>query len=289
MSRPPGIYFDVPFAEYREWAGINQSSLRHALRSMLHYRWNKDNPEEDDKECFRFGRLTHCGKLEPVELLARYVVMPAFELDPEFAENERPKLTKRYKEKVSEFHRVNAEKEIVDSAWYSQLLGILRALEGNRRAREWMSAEGPVEVSIVWHDEATGLLCKARLDKWDEAGRRVPDLKTTEDGSTFDRSVAKWFYHLQGAFYTDGIRTLTGHEHTFCPIAVEKHAPFGCRAAPLSENAIVGGRSLYRRLLRGIAECERTGIWPGYEDPAEWDVPVPPISLTQGGEPLVTL
>ena len=287
MTRPPGIYYDVPFEEYREWAGINQSSLKWAVRSMLHYRWNKDNPEPDDKECFRFGRLCHTGKLEPVAALERYVVMPAFENDPEFAENASPKATKAYKAKVAEFKRVNFDKEIVDSAWYQALRGILGALDANPRSREWFSAEGPAEVSIVWIDPETGLQCKARLDKWARHLRKIPDLKTAQDCSRFHYSCRDYLYHVQGAFYEDGIRILTGEDHQFCLVAVEKTAPFGCRAAPLPEDAIDTGRLIYRQCLRAIAKATESGVWPSYENPVEWEVPLPPLSLTKGGEPLV--
>ena len=33
------------------------------------------------------------------------------------------------------------------------------------------------------------------------------------------------------------------------------------------------GRGQYKRLLEQIAECRRSGLWPGYEDPAVWTLP----------------
>jgi len=286
--RPPGIYYDVPFDEYREWSGINQSSLKIAMRSLAHYRHAKDNPEPNDKDCFRFGRLCHAGRLEPITILERYVLMPAFE--KQLTEKyDRPKASKEYKALKQQFEEVNQGKEVVPDDWYHQLCGILKALDANKRAKAYLSGDGPAEVSIVWDDEVTGLRCKARLDKWDQTNRTIPDIKTTEDASDFAWSCRRYLYHMQGAFYSDGLRTLTGIDHDFCLIAVEKSAPYGCRSAPLSEDAIDGGRLLYRRLLRQIATAEETGIWPAYRDPEEWDVPAPEIELTKSGTPFFNL
>jgi hypothetical protein len=286
--RPPGIYCDVPFDEYREWSGINQSSLKIAMRSLAHYRHAKDNPEPSDKDCFRFGQLCHAGRLEPVTVLERYVLMPAYETQLT-GSYEKPKASKEYKDLVRQFQEVNSDKEIVPYDWYMQLCGILRALDANSRARAYLSGDGPAEVSIVWDDEVTGLRCKARLDKWDQTNNTIPDIKTTIDASDFEWTCRKFRYDVQGAFYVDGLRTLTGIDHDFCLIAVEKNAPFGCRSAPLSDEALDAGRLTYRRILRRIKAAQDYDIWPGYTDPDEWDVPAPSIDLSQGGKPFFTL
>ena len=72
-----GIHDGVPFEDYLAWPYVSQLTLKPMLTSPAHYRYQLDNPPED-KDCWRFGRICHHGKLEPLEALQRYTVMPDF-------------------------------------------------------------------------------------------------------------------------------------------------------------------------------------------------------------------
>ena len=268
----PGIYRDVPFDCYRSWDCVNNSSFGAMLKSPAHYQVALTTPREPT-EALKFGTLAHAGKLEPMTIAARYVVMPDFtqQLSKEY---KNPRNSGEYKDRVAEFKRVNDGKEIVQQEAFDRLLGILEALNRNERAREYLSADGPAEVSLVWEDPETGLRCKGRIDKLDVELRSIADLKTTcKPASDFQRSIAQYSYHRQAAFYTDGLRVLTGKEYEFCLVAVERHPPHGVRAAPLGWDSIVVGREEYRTALRRIAECRKTGEWPDYEQPDVWELP----------------
>jgi exodeoxyribonuclease VIII len=122
------------------------------------------------------------------------------------------------------------------------------------------------EHCYFWRDAETGLECKARPD-YLRADNIYIDLKTTDDASheEFSRSVAKWAYFRQAAFYTDGLKAATGRDLAGCVlIAVEKEPPYGVAVYVLDDTAIEFGRLKYKQALYTIAECRKRNEWPGY-------------------------
>lgn len=286
----PGIYFDVPFADYLAWPHINNTLLSHAARSMAHFRYRQLRGSDDSTTAQTFGRIVHFGTLEPEIIDSQYVVMPDFaaQVLQEKPDCKSPRGTNRYRELVADFGERTTGREILDQADYDALVGILESIGNNERATDYLTG-GSAEVSIVWDDPATGLRCKARLDKWQRESCRAVDLKTTRDAGDFERAIANYNYHRQAAFYADGITTLTGCNHEFGIVAVETAAPYCVCAAPLSQTAIKIGRAEYQSLLADIADCRRSDTWPGYENPDEWQLPAwcttePPLSLTVNGQ-----
>lgn len=276
MSCPkPGVYEGVDFDEYRSWAAVNNSSLGPMRHSPAHYHAALQSVREETP-ALRFGTLCHAAKLEPLIVLERYTVMPDLTdglRKDDGTEYSNPRASKAYKERVAAWRQANANKQEISQAEFDDLIGISRALDDDARAHEWLRADGSAEVSIVWRDPATGLMCKGRIDKLLQASRMAVDLKTTRDGSDFERSMAKFGYARQAAFYADGLRELTGHPHWFAFVAVESSAPWAVRSALVAESALTAGRIEYRTALQAIAAGRKTHRWPGYEQPEQWDLP----------------
>lgn len=272
----PGVYHDVPFAEYLAWEADSNSRMGLAARSLAHYRagWSKE-----PTPAMRLGSLVHCGKLEPLAVAERYVVMPNFHLDDAnvTAKGEKPsspRSTGYYKDKVREFQRVNADKEVVDQDQYDRMLGIVRSLATDAKASVWFNEPGFIEVSLVWVDEDTGRLCKCRIDKAKDDWSRITDLKTCEDARKFPRSISTYGYHRQMAHYSNGVKALQLHDNPeCCLVAVETEKPFLTDSRPLHEEALVAGRQEVRRLLCDIAEAIETNKWPGYKGGDYWRLP----------------
>lgn len=266
----PGIYPDVPFETYLSWKAVSNSRLSLARRSLLHFREqsNRESP------ALRIGRFIHCGVLEPLAIQMRYAVMPAFELDKgnctSTGKASTSKATNYYEQKVREFKEMHPGKEIVEQSEYDMLFGISRALNRSARAREYLADAGETELSLVWVDHDTQLLCKARADFINSG---INDLKSCIDAVNFSKSIANYGYHRQAAFYRNGYEILTGKRLPFRLIAVEKERPYGVRAAPLSEDAIETGESEVRETLRAIAGAYETNQWPCYDDPSSWCLP----------------
>lgn len=286
----PGVYEGVEFEEYLSWPYISNSKLSAAERSMAHFRLGK---AIEETEAMRLGTLVHAGKLEPLALMQRYVVMPDIAArlrKPDGSQYEKPRATAAYRAEVKEFEAQHPGKVILEQDDYDTMLGVVTALANHHRARLYLDAPGPIEVAIVWDDPETGIRLKGRLDKLARRDRRIADLKTSFDPAEFATHIARRGYHRQGALYVDGMQVLTGEQYQFCLVAAETKPPFGVRAAPLSDDSIETGRSEYRGLLRQIAECLTSQEWPAYDDPEEWVLPAwklakdEPLQLTIGGK-----
>jgi hypothetical protein len=283
----PGIYKDVPFAEYLSWPAVSNSGIKLALRSLAHF---KARPEIESTSAMRLGSFLHCGVLEPLAIVERYAVMPRYENDAENVtrggEKSSSTGTVYFKEKAAEFRAANVGKEIVSEEDYKALVGVHRSLMQSERAREYLTEWGHAEVSILWKDPETELLCKARIDFLNSG---INDLKSCADAARFANAMADNGYHRQAAHYQNGYRVLTGEAKPFRLIAVESKPPHGVRAAPVNIDALETGWSEVRRALLSIAEAYRDDNWPSYSDPSSWCLPSwygggDAIELTMNGQ-----
>lgn len=271
----PGIHENVPFDVYRSWDAVNNSLLTQLRRSPAHAKASIDGLLPDEQSpSLRLGSLIHTGVLEPGELESRYAVMPQFELDPQNRTKDGRQTTSKatgyYKDCVDEWLASTgaAGRQIVSQDEFDTMRGVIRSIAAHSGASELLATPGLAECAIVWDDEA-GVRCKSRLDKLAIGARRiVVDLKTTRDAATFERSVWAYGYHRQGAFYLRG----SGAEN-FVIVAVETSPPYGVRVAPMSQRALDAGRKEIDELLATFAACQRSGEWPGYDDPLSWDLP----------------
>ena len=261
MNKTPGIYYRVPFEEYAAWEAVNNSSLGPALRSRRHYTHSLATGREDTS-AFRFGRLTHECNFEASSVLGKYVVLPDLTegiLTASGNPAKSPKSTAEYRARVGRWRSVNVTDgvTVISSDELRDLRGVMDAVHRTDTARHWLvNHDGPNEVCIVWDDALTGIRCKGRVDK--VAGSLLVDLKTTSDCADFERSMLRYGYLRQAAFYLDGWRSCGRSADGFGIVAVEKSAPWGCRAALLSSGAIEHGRQQYRQALAVVdgVECD---------------------------------
>lgn len=285
----PGIYENVPFATYLAWDALSNSRMSAIAKSPLHF---SEYEPPSGTTALRLGSLAHCGVLEPLSVAKRYAVMPDYHLDGENTTANGTQstsvATNYVKDKQAEFRRVNCDKEIVSEADYEAMAGIVHALRRDRQTWELLSGEGPIELSLVWDDPATGIRCKARIDK--VTGNRMADLKTTGNIFKFQRSIVDYAYHRQMAHYQRGYAVLTGELLEPWLVPVESSKPHVVMAAPLGDDTLALGERKLDEALATIAECKASGVWPGPEPPSAWDVPEwalvdnSPLELTIGGK-----
>lgn len=130
-----------------------------------------------------------------------------------------------------------------------------------------LAEDGLPERSLFWVDDETGVWCRARLD-WSN-GLTSVDVKSTRnaDPKRFGHTAADYGYHIQEAFYLRGIQAL-GLAGDLTPefvfALVEKVPPYLTSTPVLRPGDIDVGDQLVSRALRRYAECQRTGVWPGY-------------------------
>lgn len=252
----PGIY-RLTNEAYHSGPGISKSGLDLMARSPAHF------IGAENKECpaFALGSATHCAILEPHEFEKRY-----------FRGEDIRRGTKAWDELETKAEgREVLKPQDWDLAWR-----IHDAVMSHDGAKILLSGlKGESEISAFWNDPATGELCKCRPDYWLRDFGFVVDLKTTADASpsAFSRSIATYRYHVQAAFYSDGLTALGHRVNGFYFLAIEKDPPYACAVYSLAPEAITEGRRLYHRDLDTYHRCRENNIWPGYAEFGELNLP----------------
>lgn len=254
---PVGVYADVPFGDYLAWDAVSQSQLKELQRSPAHLRAALEAPDEDT-DALRIGRAVHCAVLEPHRFAADFAVLPEG--------NDR-----RTKEGKAAWERaMNSGATPIKYEEGEKVKAIAASIRAHTAAAHLLASDGPAELSLVWRDEETGVLCKARQDKHAHAvgGGVILDVKTTTDASAreFERTVFNFAYHRQGAFYLRGSEALELPVQHYAIIAVEKEAPYAVAVYRLNEAALDAGDDEVGALLKRYAACQSRGEWPAYPD-----------------------
>lgn len=251
-----GVHKGMPFSEYLAADAMSNSGLKLLRKSPAHFKAGAD-PDAEQKPSLRRGSLLHTLVLEPQTLATRYMVKPA---GMTFATREG----KAWRDAVpAGMEIVSADEVRVATRQATNLRAVpeVAALLG----------EGQAEVSFFWVDPITGDLCKGRAD-WvyrTAQGVILLDLKTSEDASPagFAKACARYGYHMQAAWYSDGWKAATGEDVLgFVFGAVESAWPNVAEAYMLDDEAIDKGRAECRRLLNLHAECKAANRWPAYTE-----------------------
>ncbi len=133
---------------------------------------------------------------------------------------------------------------------------------------------GSPEQSLFWTDAESGVNCRARLDWMKPGGRRliVADYKTAVSAAPSDlgRTVHNFKYHMQAAFYLDGVKALGLHDAPqFVFVFQAKTPPYLVTVIQLDEAAERIGRELVREAIGIYRRCTDAGEWPGYSSDIE--------------------
>lgn len=263
------IRFDVPADEYhrRVLGEISKSGIDQARRSLAHYRaWIAGERDLEQSAAMRMGTAVHMAVLEPARYAATYVVPPDFG-DCRKTENKSAR---------NEWRAVNAGRIELEASEAATIAGIQESLAKNADVRKHLRGTR-TEVDVRWQDGETGLLCKARVDAWNEAERIAVDLKTTGDASreAFPKTCAAYGYHRQAALYRLGFAANDKPLKQFVFIAVEKEPPYAVNLFELSDDAIVRGYSQCRLAIDAIAGATKDNAWDAYE-PGIHEIDLPP-------------
>lgn len=268
---------------------VNWSTLKEFRKSPLHYR-HRLQVERADTDAFLQGRVTHCLLYEPHAFHDRYVEEPRFHRGMK----DETAIAKGYdggKETAKEFTEQieSSGSEVVPAEIMATAKAMQDSIMSNRIASPFFG-EGYSEQIVYWTDHETGIECRGRVD---HLNGRLSDLKTAQDVSPriFAAAVARYGYHAQLAFYSDGLEAngLTMGELPAI-IAVESKAPFDVVVYEFGEEQLAAGRTLYRKCLRELSACRATDTWPGIGGGAiqpmvlpEWAMPDASKELTIGG------
>lgn len=250
-----GLHENIPSETYHALEAASASRLKTLKRSAAHLRWSLDNPEQTP--AMAFGEAVHCLTLQQKVFFETYMEPP-----------ECDRRTKEGKALWQAFCELSVGKKIIKTEDTNLAAAMAQAVTRHPTAGQLLASPGPVEVSGVWRDGKSGQLCKLRADKLAPEFSTIVDLKTTDDASPdgFERSILKYGYARQAAFYLHGMAQLGQAFEHFCFVCVESSPPHAVAVYRLDDEAIQVGWAECQELLERYAECVRTGRWPAYEE-----------------------
>lgn len=157
----------------------------------------------------------------------------------------------------------------LDSNELNQVIGVGRAINNNKFAKNAFSQKGESELSIFWVDKETGLWLKCRPDFLPYDCKDIPDYKTctSANPNTFYGDFIKFGYHVQAAQYRTGVKAVTGiGVESFFFVAQEKEAPFITQVYLPDMDIVNYGDKAVRKAINLYQECIEKGFWDTYSD-----------------------
>ncbi len=252
-------------AEYHARPEVSKSGLDLVHRSPLHY-WNRYlNPyreAEPPTEAMVLGSALHTRVLEPHLFDDEYAVAPHCD-----------RRTKEGKMIWADFEQQAAGKTLLKADDALRIQYMADAVRQHRAASFLLTMPGKAEQSYFWTDDGTGEKCKCRPDWHSADGKIIVDVKTTEDASPakfLRSSVLGWRYHVQAAFYMQGLPTA----EVFLFACVEKKPPFAVAVYSLPPALVERGLREAKADLGLIAACRAADDWPSYSEEIE-ELPLP--------------
>ena len=259
--------------DYHAHAGISASGLKLMGKSPLHYWGAYLDPNREPREetpALKLGTAIHTAVLEPMRFADEYVVVPdSAPRRPTSVQLNAKKPSDDTVAAISWWEKFDADtkgKTVISRDDLATCTAISERLR-QHPAAQVLFRDGVAEQSMFWEDPDTGVLCKCRPD-WLIHSVAIVDVKSTQDASPagFARSVANFEYHVQAAWYLDGVKICTNDRSpsAFIFAAFEKEAPHAVAFYNADPEMIELGRREYRRRLQVYANCLQSNVWPGY-------------------------
>lgn len=275
-------------ADYHGGEGISKSHLDViAEGGPMAYWYRYVNPAREPRvstPALVLGSATHKAILEPQTFTEDFIV------EPDDAPK-RPTKTQLKAKKPShdtldaiafwaDFEAQVAGRQILTREQYATAWDMAAAVGAHPQAWPLLlgmrAGGGRAEQSYFAKDPGTGALVKSRFDFLDPGD--ALDLKTTADASeaAFIRSVFKYRYGVQEAWYRKVYRLVTGRDlgrWTF--MAVQSTAPYQIGLYTLPRDYVDACSEQAEANLRAIVGAKQLDYWPdpGFQGVKELDVP----------------
>jgi len=241
------IYKDIPNEDYHAGVGISSSYIRRFGQSQLHAIEHK----QESSPNLKFGTASHALIVEGQE---------AF--DKEVRVLTGSPYTKAYKEEKAEYEEQGfivlkeSEVEIIHGMKDSMVY------EGNA----YLDAKGKIaEASVYWYED--DILCKCRPDmmcaplKEPNSDNKIVivDYKTTIscEPFAFNKSVKKYGYDMQAAWYRRGIQMAGYDVDDFVFIAQEKVHPYASKVFRITKEQMNFGWTMMESYLEDYKEYQK--------------------------------
>jgi hypothetical protein len=268
----PGIYRGLADDHYFADRAVSNSDIKLMLGDGFGEYWRQSwmNPERKerkaDTDAMRLGKAFHFMLLEPESFHDHYFIMPGGVWD---------KTGKRQMISLLDYKAMREAGEVV-----------------RRLGKDYLfnPAYGYPEITVVWRDPVTGVMCRAKHDFF--CWGWTVDYKTV-DSITHDnihRTIRRYKYNLQHHHYLNGRRAVrnmlrTGKAHwygefsdqfvnefmkeeqdEFTFVFMKKQAPYTARACILSDDSADQTQHEIQRVLmeykRHLEQYREALPWP---------------------------
>ena len=248
---------DLPEQEYHAHPALSCSSAKKLLPPSCPaiFKWERSNPPAA-KDVFDFGSAAH-----------KLVLGVGADLLEVEADDWRTNAAKAARDEARERGAIpllSKDMRVVEA--------MAAALHTHPIAKALLNRQsGRPEASLFWTDDETGVALRGRLDFLPDSEARdrliVSDYKTCSSAhpDKFARSAADYGYHMQAAWYLDGVSALNlADDAAFLFIAQEKTPPYLVSVIELDADALAMGRARARQAIDIYAACVDADSWPGY-------------------------
>lgn len=259
----PGFIDGIPEAAYHAGPELSHSGAKLLLRSPARYRWEQDNPTPPTP-AMELGTVVHSLILGTGQ---GYRVI----------DGGNGKTARADAARAEGLIPITAEQE-------AQAKGMAASIHDHPEASALLDKATGREVSAYATDPETGIVMRCRFDALGPTYGL--DVKTTTDsadptGEWFARTIVKYGYHSQAAWYLD-LAALAGEPlAAFLFLFVEKDPPYLVSVCELSPDFLEAGRARNRRALNLYARCVEADDWPAY--PGLHTIQAPAWVLRQEG------
>ncbi len=271
-------YERIENADYHaDTSHVGHSMLKDFLvsRRTYHARNIAKSLPEKRTTALDIGTVAHAAILEP-----HIIDDVCLEIPSDVLSKSGAKSGKAWKD----FQTENAERILLHAREIKQVRDMQAAVYANPACRKLLECDGPVEASIRWECERTGLKRKMRADKMPLGLGRpwVVDIKTCIDVSPagFAKAMANFGYYTQAPYYSHGIEEKVGETPAFVFVAVGKEPPHPCRLYALSADAYELGEERVWSGLESLAACYESDEWGEPDETRIVDLDLPAWAYT---------
>lgn len=273
-----GFYENVPRMEYLRHPALSRSAVAAGARQSLAHAWHewKSDPDEEMTRSQEFGNAFHLLTLEPFKFRERYD-RAADRCQGTLASGDQCSYNPKERYDGEWFcgtHAPDGEPDDIKTLTADQFEAcheMSKSAEMHPESNTLLNeVPGREEVTMIWDNPETGLRCKARVDRIIEAARpadepnpAMVDLKTSSSAhrEDFRRSVGKYGYWAQSAFYIMGYNTLAEEVSAipqmpgdFFFSVVEKSAPYVCQVYMLDRLLREKGTDVVLKIMSKLSE-----------------------------------
>lgn len=255
---------DISHDEYHKRNDcVHSSSIKNILKSPHAYKFLLEHKQPETK-ALKFGTLAHGVILEGSQFLNSYVVQPVFKGFTKDGKETTSMAATSVKEQYNDWLKnLPTGTQIMTQEEHDKMRWMLDSMLNHKFVMEVLK-DGISEHKKQWRDPVTGLACISSDDFVSFKNDLWVDIKTTPDSSwpAFRKSVEKYNYPLQAAFYARGLKEVHGKDlHDKVWIAVESQPPYECRVHFVSPYYMEVGEMQVRKGLRELKYAIENNKW----------------------------